>query len=40
VGVALGDRDDVFIVAESMGGFTAPIVCTRRAGRLLILLNG
>jgi hypothetical protein len=27
---AIGDRIDVILVAASMGGFTAPIVCTRR----------
>lgn len=35
----LGDRDEVTIVAESMGGFTAPIVCARRTVELLVLLN-
>jgi pimeloyl-ACP methyl ester carboxylesterase len=36
---ALGDRSEVIVVAESMGGFTAPIVCTRRPVDLLVLLN-
>jgi pimeloyl-ACP methyl ester carboxylesterase len=36
---ALGDRRDVIVVAQSMGGFTAPIVCTRRPVELLVLLN-
>ena len=37
---ALGDRRDiVVVVAESMGAFTAPIVCTRRPVDLLVLLN-
>jgi pimeloyl-ACP methyl ester carboxylesterase len=36
---ALGDRVDIVVVAESMGGFTAPIVCTRRRANLLVLLN-
>jgi pimeloyl-ACP methyl ester carboxylesterase len=36
---AVGDRIDLIVVAESMGGFTAPIVCTRRAVDLLVLLN-
>ncbi len=36
---AIGDRHDVVVVAASMGGFTAPIVCTRRAVGLLVLLN-
>ena len=36
---ALGDRSEVTLVAASMGGFTAPIVCTRRKVELLVLLN-
>jgi pimeloyl-ACP methyl ester carboxylesterase len=36
---AIGDRVDVILVASSMGGFTAPIVCTRRRVDLLVLLN-
>ena len=36
---AVGDRSDLLIVAASMGGFTAPIVCTRRSVDLLVLLN-
>lgn len=36
---AVGDRADVILVASSMGGFTAPIVCTRRRVDLLVLLN-
>lgn len=36
---AIGDHDDVIVVAASMGGFTAPIVCTRRRIDLLVLLN-
>jgi len=36
---ALGDRTEVIIVAESLGGFTAPIVCARRPIDLLVLLN-
>lgn len=36
---AIGDRSNVIIVAASMGGFTAPIVCTRRPVDLLVLLN-
>jgi pimeloyl-ACP methyl ester carboxylesterase len=36
---AIGDRADVILVAASMGGFTAPIVCTRRQVDLLVLLN-
>ena len=36
---AIGDRVNVILVAASMGGFTAPIVCTRRRVDLLVLLN-
>jgi pimeloyl-ACP methyl ester carboxylesterase len=36
---ALGDRRDIVVVAESMGGFTAPMVCGRRPVELLVLLN-
>lgn len=39
VAVALGGRKNVIVVAESMGAFTAPIVCGRRAVDLLVLLN-
>ena len=36
---AIGSRAEVILVAASMGGFTAPIVCTRRQVDLLVLLN-
>jgi hypothetical protein len=36
---AIGDRADIILVAASMGGFTAPIVCTWRRVDLLVLLN-
>jgi pimeloyl-ACP methyl ester carboxylesterase len=36
---ALRGRTKVIVVGESMGGFTAPIVCTRRPVDLLVLLN-
>jgi pimeloyl-ACP methyl ester carboxylesterase len=36
---AIGDRANVILVAASMAGFTAPIVCTRRRVDLLVLLN-
>jgi hypothetical protein len=36
----IGDRASVILVAASMGGFTAPIVCARRRIDLLVLLNG
>ena len=36
---AIGDRAGVILIAASMGGFTAPIVCTRRRVDLVVLLN-
>jgi pimeloyl-ACP methyl ester carboxylesterase len=36
---AIGDRDEVVLVASSMGAFTAPLVSTRRAVDLIVLLN-
>ena len=36
---AVDDAGEVVLVAASMGGFTAPIVCTRRRVALLVLLN-
>jgi len=36
---ALDDREEVILVAQSMGGFTAPIVCTRLEVELLVMLN-
>jgi pimeloyl-ACP methyl ester carboxylesterase len=36
---AVVDRDQVIVVSTSMGGFTAPIVCTLRPVELLVLLN-
>jgi pimeloyl-ACP methyl ester carboxylesterase len=36
---AISDHADVILVAASMGGFTAPVVCTRRRVDLLVLLN-
>jgi pimeloyl-ACP methyl ester carboxylesterase len=36
---AMGDREDVVLVAQSMGGFTAPMVCARGPVRMLILVN-
>ena len=35
---ATGDRTDVVLIAQSMGGFTAPLVCARVPGRLIILV--
>ena len=39
---AIGDRDDVIVVAHSFGGYVAPIVCERIAprARLLVLVAG
>lgn len=39
VAEAIGGRHDVVLVAQSMGGFTAPVVCARIPLRLLVLLN-
>jgi pimeloyl-ACP methyl ester carboxylesterase len=36
---AVRGRHEGVVVAESLGGFTAPIVCTRRPVTLLVLLN-
>jgi SAM-dependent methyltransferase len=35
---AIGDRSDVVLVAHSLGGFTAPLVCTRVPVGLLVLV--
>ena len=35
---AIGDRSDVVVVAHSLGGFTAPLVCTRVPVDLLVLV--
>lgn len=37
---AVGDRTDLVVVAQSFGGFTAPLVCDRLAVDLLVLLAG
>ncbi len=36
---AIGDRTDVVLVAQSLGGFTAPMVCARRPVSSLIFVN-
>jgi pimeloyl-ACP methyl ester carboxylesterase len=36
---AIGDRVPVVVVAQSMGGFTAPLVCQRVPVELLVLVN-
>jgi pimeloyl-ACP methyl ester carboxylesterase len=38
VAAAAGDRTDLVVVAQSAGGFTAPLVCDRIPVRLLILV--
>src|SRR3954453_10715738 len=35
---AVGDRDEVILVAQSLGGFTAPLVCDRIRAVLLVLV--
>jgi pimeloyl-ACP methyl ester carboxylesterase len=35
----IGGRDDVIVVAQSLGGFTGPMACTRAPVRQLVLLN-
>ena len=35
---ALGDRTDLVVVAQSLGGFTAPLVCDRVPVKLLVLV--
>lgn len=37
---AIGDRSDLIVVAQSFGGFTAPLVCERVPVDLLVLLAG
>jgi hypothetical protein len=36
---AIGDRDDVVLVAQSLGGFTAPLVAAKVPVRGLVLVN-
>jgi pimeloyl-ACP methyl ester carboxylesterase len=36
---AVGSQHDTVLVAQSMGGFTAPVACTLSPVRLLILVN-
>jgi pimeloyl-ACP methyl ester carboxylesterase len=36
---AISDRSRIVLVAQSMGGFTAPLVCERVPVELLVLLN-
>jgi alpha/beta hydrolase family protein len=37
---AVGDRRDLVVVAQSFGGFTAPLVCERAPADLLVLVAG
>ena len=39
VAATVGDRSPVVLVAQSMGGLTAPLVCDRVPVELLVLLN-
>jgi len=36
---AIGDRGDIVLVAQSLAGFSAPLVCERQRVDLLVLLN-
>ncbi len=36
---AVGERDDLVVVGQSLGGLVAPLLCERRSAGLLILLN-
>jgi pimeloyl-ACP methyl ester carboxylesterase len=36
---AIGDRSGVILVAQSLAGFSAPLVCARRPVELLVLVN-
>jgi pimeloyl-ACP methyl ester carboxylesterase len=38
VGAAIGERSDAVLVAQSLGGFTAPVVAARRPVRMVVLL--
>lgn len=37
---AVGGRDDIVLVAQSFGGYTAPLTCERLGARLLVLVAG
>jgi pimeloyl-ACP methyl ester carboxylesterase len=36
---AIGERSNVVLVAQSLGGFTAPLVCARASVRMLVFVN-
>ncbi|HEX8754237.1 MAG TPA: alpha/beta hydrolase [Solirubrobacterales bacterium] len=37
---AIGGRSELIVVAQSLGGFTAPLVCTRVPVELIVLIAG
>jgi pimeloyl-ACP methyl ester carboxylesterase len=37
---SIGDRSDLVVVAQSFGGYTAPLVCARRRADLLVMVAG
>ena len=37
---AIGERTQLVVVAQSLGGFTAPLVCARKPAELLVLVAG
>jgi pimeloyl-ACP methyl ester carboxylesterase len=37
---AIEDRTDLIVVAQSLGGFTAPLVCAQKRADLLVLVAG
>jgi pimeloyl-ACP methyl ester carboxylesterase len=39
VALAIGARSDAILVAQSLGGFTAPVVCARTPLRMVVLVN-
>ena len=39
VAKAAADRENVILVAQSLAGFTAPLVCERAAIRMLVFVN-
>jgi hypothetical protein len=36
---AIGERPNVVLVTQSLGGFTAPLVCAQKSMRALIFVN-
>src|SRR6516164_657292 len=37
--VAIGERSDVILVAQSLAGFTAPLACARATARMIVFVN-